>query len=411
MTTQHKITVGQIRRLLTDGMGALGLKRETAVERNLLPKEFGDPGYTAAQRLSNVGLTFDEMKAAGLGLQSESHGVLTTGRMSPLTVRAPAGSTEDQKKAWQAAFRDNYRAEHGGRSITPVCTGSNCPTGIVPYTIPDKCRAANIVQWTVDLNAAITGKSDDEIIVIPAIGAVNVVPGLEPGVMVPGQTRAPKTAAQPQGYMAYHSAITSGKASLNSALALLKAADDQGPVMSPIEELTEFLALWPESLAKVNQGAFDTTQIRTGVEVNLIKGSAAYNVAVAALKMKLGLTVDETTVFTVTGPRMGKDNTQKGWEYQPKGHESLRSPLFAMIVEGQPSQLKRVVKAPAIVHTWKASPGELAQFGEHQVIILDVTGENASVYYLDDVVAHMQGHEPGEEGCFNCALSALTKPV
>ena len=188
--SNHKITVGALRRLLNDNMGALGLKREEAVTRGLLPREFGDPGYTASQRLSAVGLTFDDLKAAGLGVQSESHGVLTTGRMSPLTVRAPAGSTEEQKKAWQAAFRDSYRAEHGGRSITPVCTGSNCPTGIVPYTIPDKCRAANITQWTIDLNAAITGKADDEIAVIPAIGAVSVVPGVTPaGVMAPGQTQ------------------------------------------------------------------------------------------------------------------------------------------------------------------------------------------------------------------------------
>lgn len=408
--TQHKITVGQLKQLLNDNMGALGLKREEAVTRGLLPREFGDPGYVAEQRLANVGLTFDDLKAAGLGVQSESHGVLTTGRMSPLTVRAPAGSTEEQKKAWQAAFRDSYRAEHGGRSITPVCTGSNCPTGIVPYTIPDKCRAANITQWTIDLNAAITGKADDEIAVIPAVGAISVVPGVTPaGVMAPGQTRAPKATAQPQGYMAYHSALTTGKSGLTSALAHLKAADDQGPVMGPIAELEEFLALWPESLAKVNQSAFDTTCIRAGVEVNLIKGSATYTVATAALK-RFGINVDETMVFTVVGPRM-KEGKQIGWEYQPKGMEPLRSPLFAMIVEGQPSQLRRVVKAPAIVHTWKAAPGELAQFGEHQVVILDVTGEQASVYFIDDDIAEANGHELGEEGAFNCALSALTKPV
>ena len=64
-----------------------------------------------------------------------------------------------------------------------------------------------------------------------------------------------------------------------------------------------------------------------------------------------------------------------------------------------------------MVITWKAVAGELANFGPDQVIILDVTGDTASVYYLDEDTAERQGHELGEEGAFNCPLSALTKPA
>jgi hypothetical protein len=408
----HKITVGALRALLGDNMGRLDMPRERRHELGLVPKEFGDEGYTAAARLSNVGLTFDDLKEAGLGIQSESHGVLTTGRMSPNTVRAPAGSDEAAKKSWQAAFRDSYRAQHGGRSITPVCTGSNCPTGIVPYTIPDKARAAQITLWTAQLMQAVEGKADNELVVIPAVGetpGTGALLGTPSGVMPAGTTRQPKAAAAPVGFMAFHSAVTNAKTGLNSALAAAKAADDQSQVVDVIAALEDYISLWPESLSKVSTAAFDDKVIRTGVEVNLIQGTAAFNVATAALK-RFGVNVDATTVFTVTGPRM-KDGVQKGWEYQPKGHEPLRNPLFAMILEGQPSQLKRVVKAPPVVHTWKAAPGELANFGPDQVIILDVTGETATVYYLDDEVAERQGHELGEEGAFHCTTSALSKPV
>lgn len=400
----HKITYGQLKGLLNDGMNALGLAREEAVRRGLVPQDFGRDGYKAAARLAAAGLTFEALAEAGLGLQSENHGVLTTGIMSSKTVRLTG--TEEQIKAQQAALRDSYRAQHGGRSITPVCTGKNCPSGIVPLTIPGDARANNIYQWHLDLIAAVTSGSDNDIAVIPAIGGAAGT-----GTMLPGVTPTArvKAAAQPPAFLSFHGLLQSVKTGLAGMVAALTTADDQSQVIVPLGELKDYVEMFPPSLAGVTSAAFDDKVIRTGVEVNLIQGTAAFNVAVAALK-RFGVAVDPTTVFTVVGPRM-KDGAQKGWEYQPKGIEPLRNPLFAMIVEGQPSQLKRVVKAPPVVHTWKATAGELAMFGPDQVVILDVTGEQASVYYLDDEVAERQGHELGEEGAFNCPTSALTKPV
>lgn len=401
----HKITVGALKALLNDGLSPMALRtREEAVSRGLVPNEFGRDGYTAAQRLNNVGLTFEDMKAAGLGLQSESHGVLTTGIMSPKTVRLTG--TEEQIKAQQAALRDSYRAQHGGRSITPVCTGTTTPSGIVPYTPPDKARAAQISEWSAALNAALQGKDDNDIAVIPAVGATPGTGDLLPGVTTP---KASKVTQQPTMWLAFGSSLAQVKNGLSGVLANLQAADDQTQVGQAIQDVKEYIELLPESLGKVTQAAFDTTQIRPGVEVNLIQGTGPFNVAVAALK-RFGINVDATTVFTVTGPRL-KEGKQIGWEYQPKGHEPLRNPLFCMVTEGQPSALKRVVKAPPVVHTWKAAAGELAMFGPDQVIILDVTGEIATVYYLDDEVAQRQGHEMGEEGSFQCAVAQLSKPV
>ena len=406
----HKITVKQLKALLNDNMGALGLQRDEAVRRNLVPKEYGDPGYTAQQRLDAVGLTFADLKEAGLGLQSESHGVRQGGRQSPQTVRHPnyPRHTPDELKAWQAAFRQSYRDQHGGRDITPVCTGTTTPSGIVPYTPPDKARAAQLTEWHAALIASLVGKDDNAIAEIPAVGAT---PGT--GNLLPGVTTTPKakgSAQQPTMWLAFYSGLAGVKNNLSGMLANLQAADDQSQVGQAINDVKEYIELLPESLGKITQAAFDTSQIRPGVEVNLIQGTGPFNVARSMLKTKLGIEVDATTVFTVTGPRL-KEGVQIGWEFQPKGHEPLRNPLFCMVTEGQPSALKRVVKAPPVVVTWKAAAGELAMFGPDQVVILDVTGEIATVYYLDDEVAMRQGHDMGEEGSFQCALAQLSKPV
>jgi hypothetical protein len=164
----HNVTIGQIRRLMADGMGSLGMSRRDAHALGLVPKWFGEAGYTAGQRLANVGLTFEALKAAGLGLQSESHGVLQEDHMSPHTIRCPPGQ---DLKTWQAGFRESYKAQHGGRSITPVCTGKNCPTGLVPYTIPEGARAANIAAWTAELVSSLNGKADTDLFNMPNIGA------------------------------------------------------------------------------------------------------------------------------------------------------------------------------------------------------------------------------------------------
>lgn len=397
----HNVTVGQVRRLMADGMGSLGMNRKDAHGLGLVPKWFGESGYTAGQRLTNVGLTFESLKAAGLGLQSESHGVLQEDHMSPHTIRCPPGQ---DLKTWQAGFRESYKAQHGGRSITPVCTGKNCPTGLVPYTIPEGARAANIAAWTAELVSSLNGKADTDLITLPSIGAAAGT-GLMLGISVPGVPR-PKTHAQPAGFMAFHAALTSAKTGLNTMAALLKSADDQSQIIGPLEELTDYVAMLPGALDKITPAAFDTSVIRPGVEINLVGGSQALKVAQAALKSK-GIAVDATTVFTVTAPRM-KDDKLIGWEYQPKDHAELPRALFALVIEGQPSPIKRVVKAAPIQTTWSAVAGNLALLDKNEVLITDINGDKATVYFLDDDVQIENGHELGDT--FEVPTASLSQP-
>jgi hypothetical protein len=397
----HNVTIGQIRRLMADGMGSLGMSRRDAHALGLVPKWFGEAGYTAGQRLANVGLTFEALKAAGLGLQSESHGVLQEDHMSPHTIRCPPGQ---DLKTWQAGFRESYKAQHGGRSITPVCTGKNCPTGLVPYTIPEGARAANIAAWTAELVSSLNGKADTDLFNMPNIGAAAGT-GLMLGINVPGVPR-PRTNAQPAGYMAFHAALTSTKSGLNTMVALLKSADDQSQIVGPLEELTDYIAALPPGLDKITSAAFDTSVIRPGVEINLVGGSQALKVAQAALRSK-GIAVDATTVFTVTGPRM-KEEKLIGWEYQPKDHEALPRALFALVIEGQPSPIKRVVKAAPIQTTWAAVAGNLAVLAGEEVLITDINGDKATVYFLNDDVQVDNGHELGET--FEVSTANLSQP-
>lgn len=397
-----KITNGVIKALLGDGMNALGMSRDHAMALGLVPKDFGDPGYGTEARITALGITFQDLADKGLAIQSESHGALSAGIMSPGTHRIAPDRIKDE----QQRRRDAYAAQHGGVKVHPIWTGTTSPGGLRLISVPEGVRASHAKQWAAQvIHAATTGDPSAEF-VVPAMFAPSTGALENPTVTgVPRIGRPPKAGNQPAGYTNFANAWVSLRTAGANVLSALRSGDDQEMLQPYIAE-AELIANMINSskLGSITAAAFDTTTIRRGVKVVLLDGSPILKAAQTLCRSRFNLDVQpEATPFVIVGPRMSGD-TLMGWELQPENHE-LPRPLFVPKTDNMP--IKRIVRLkPAAQTTWKAEAGALGYLAMHEVYIESVSGDKATVFFTDPDVQMDAGHEEMET--FEVPLNSVT---
>ena len=402
--------------LMNDQLSPLSMNRSVAAQTGQVPLKFGPPhgntakygSYNATHRLERQGITWSDMEQYGLTLQSENHGVLGTEHMSDEAVLF--GPEPEKRAAGQAQCRADYAKAHNGHGIVPRWTGKTAPSGIRLITIPEAAKAGDCLSWTLALEASLKGGDPEaEIKVPPMTLGASAGPAGAPGVRGPGRPKAP-THAIPEFGQFQASYIATSHA-LAQMIAILKGGDDQA-VLEPYVREAETVqnVLNGTKLGSLGPAAFDATTIRTGVQVNIVPGTAAFRAAQALLKKK-GVEVIDSSVFTVVHPRMDGDRLI-GWELQPVGTEALPRPIFVGLpADGQQLAIKRVVRIKPVQApiTFKPEAGVLARLGDNEVMIEVVDGSNASVYFVDPDVQEAMGHAEGET--FQVALSDLKDPT
>lgn len=212
---------------------------------------FGTAVYNAEARAQDAGTNLENLRAAGLALQNETHGRYADNR-DPSTAQSR---------------RANYQKAHLVQVDARV-TPTNNPSGLRPAVVPTATTAAQMVAWHASLALAVANTPDDEEVVIPPLGGVGVAVPQGTGSVRIGPPGAPKA------FVALLKLLAQAKdniAGAKDALAKCEMPDDE-QVAGVRDALSTVMDFWPDA-SKIPQAAFDTSQIRLGSHVKMYDGA------------------------------------------------------------------------------------------------------------------------------------------
>ena len=326
------------------------------------PAFFGDAetGYTAGRRVADAGTTFENLRGAGLALQSELHG-----RAFPARDTALAGVMYGPTKPARVAA---YKAAHGGTMLHAAVNPSTSPSGLRPAVIPSVAKPAHIAAWHAALVAAVVAApSDDALVVVPPVpvgDGLAVTP--REGIAPAPRAATPRAPSGAHGFRTFNVAIENVRASGANAVAALRAAEDTATASPVADALAAWLAAMPSTVT-VTPGTFDTTIIRPGSEVELVS-SAPEKALVAFMATKAGTPVPATLrVCSLSDD--GSSAMVEPFESSWKRPVSVKT-----------ASLKRIVKAPAPKGgAWAPVPGSVAFLAGEAVFVLSIAGDEAVV--------------------------------
>lgn len=376
------VRAGALRQLIADGKGWQDR-----------PEFFGDPGYNSESRLAAAGLTFEQLHAAGFGIQASLHTDYVTGIMEKVQGEDPS------QKAMRERRRQSYKAQHGGLSGDARVTSVSCPSGLRPKSVPEAARAAHLIAWHTNLISRLGTLPDDAPVQADplAIGEGASLAAANEKARDAGSSTPKST--NPKGYIQIINLLSQAKTCTTGAIGLLRDCDMPDAAQATLLEFVEWDAMMPDFSKAIMPAWFDDVTVRIGARVTIAPDSVSLNV-VKALANKAGLGSTDLTAlaFEVKELKMVGDKPA-AWVVH---NESLgRNITVAM------GQLRRIPKTPKVIATkiWTPQIGGMAVLGDRDVIVHSISAEGkAMVEFLDP--QHDETDEPFETTVTNLKETA-----
>lgn len=358
----------------------------------------GDRGYNASARVASAGTTFAELHAAGVGLQSETHGrsyghkdwkglspAEKAARLRVYYLEHGAVLQPDTRATAEYRAPDGMYPV-GGTPLDARVNPTTCPSGLRPRIIPSggKIKDANgnvtgtrptataeqVAAWHTALVAAVNATPDGGMVTIPELVTTG---GTTLETPIPAvEVRTVARVSGSAGFRAFVSARDSVLGSITALVSALRAADDQTRTAPLADRIIDWGATIPvDALNEIGPQDFDTSTVREGSLVTLIPHAKGLQ-AVRFMAEKVSKLDTVPSVLRVN--RIVATTSMC----------FLTADGFKREVPVVLTELRRFVPPPAVtVGAWSPTVGSTAMFAGAEVLVDKIDGSLATIMTED----------------------------